>query len=151
MRYRINEYDNIILLTPEIISQNLRTIHTSIVEECLLSYKPNPIFSCRAPEINKPEQTLHRCTRRALAQHRSGKFPMLQEYLHKINPSFHPSTLCPLYKLHDHSTKHLFTCPMIQTSLTPGDLYDPTLWRWLTSYNSGQTRRGQLEVEGVPA
>jgi len=62
-------------LAPEIISQNLRTIHTSVVAECLQSYKPNSIRSCRVPEIKKSEQTLPCtcCARRTLAQLRSGK------------------------------------------------------------------------------
>jgi len=91
--------------------------------ECLQSYKPNPVLSCRAQEINTFKLTLPSGTRRTLAQLRSGKSPMLQQYLHKIDPTSHPSPLCPLCKLHDHNTKHLFHCRMIDTSLTHGDLW----------------------------
>jgi len=52
--------DNMIPLIPDILSQNLRTIHTIII--VAESYKPNPILSCCAPEIDKSEQTLPRCT-----------------------------------------------------------------------------------------
>jgi len=55
-----------------------------------------------------------------------------------------------MYEWHDFSTKRLFAGPIMQASLTPGT-YGPTQWRWLTSYSSGQMRRGLLEAERVPA
>jgi len=63
---------------------------------------------------------------------------MLQEYLHKIDPSSHPSPLCSLSKLQDHSTKH------------PGT-YGPTLAWWLALFNSGWTRSRQPEAERGPS
>ena len=49
---------------------------------------------------------------------------MLLTYLHKINPTLHPSPLCPLCKTNNHDTKHLFSCPFINTTLTPLDLWN---------------------------
>ena len=38
--------------TTERITQNLKAIHTIAVDECLQSYKPNPILAQPAPNIN---------------------------------------------------------------------------------------------------
>jgi len=113
----------IIPLTPEMISLSLRTVHASMVAECLRSCRPNPHLSYRAPEMCKSEQTLPRCAERALAQLRSGGSPVLQKCLRVVNPSSHLSPLCPLCGLRDHSAKYLFNCKMIHTSLTLGDLW----------------------------
>jgi RNA polymerase subunit RPABC4/transcription elongation factor Spt4 len=113
-------------ITSEIISQNLKTIHTSIVQECLQSYKPNPILLDSPPDINPAEQELPRGVRRMLAQLRTGKSPLLKSYLHKIDPTTNPSPICPLCNQHDHTTEHLFSCPIINTTLTTRDLWtDP--------------------------
>jgi len=62
--------------------------------------------------------------RKSRKTHKKWLYPeKLQEYLLKIDPSSHPSPLCLLCKLYDHSTKHLFNCPMIRTSFTTGDLW----------------------------
>src|SRR3989442_15556836 len=42
--------------TPDSISQNLKTIHTMAVSECLKSYKPNPILAQSAPNINRKKE-----------------------------------------------------------------------------------------------
>src|SRR5688572_29949465 len=63
--------------TPDSTSQNLKKIHIIAVEECLRSYKPNPILSQPAPDINQSEQSLPRKTRRILAQLRAGRSPIL--------------------------------------------------------------------------
>jgi hypothetical protein len=111
-------------ITPDEISQNLKTIHTTIVTECLNSYKPNPILLNPAPEINPSEQDLPRKIRRVLAQLRAGKSPKLMTYLNKIDPNTYPSPTCPLCKSQDHTTQHLFSCSKINTSLTAQDLWD---------------------------
>src|SRR5688572_33298537 len=49
--------------TPDSTSENLKKIHTIAVEECIRSYKPNPILSQPAPDINQSEQSLPRKTR----------------------------------------------------------------------------------------
>jgi retron-type reverse transcriptase len=110
--------------TPDSTSQNIKKIHTMIVEECLRSYKPNPILSQPAPNINQSEQSLPRKTRRILAQLRAGKSPILLSYMHAIDPTSHPSSSCPLCKYQEHTTQHLFFCPKINTTLTARDLWD---------------------------
>ena len=110
--------------TPDSISQNLKTIHTMAVSECLKSYKPNPVLAQSAPNINVSEQSLPRKTRRILAQLRAGKSPVLTAYLHTIDPKSYPSPICPLCKSHDHTTQHLFSCSKMKTSLTTMDLWN---------------------------
>src|SRR4029077_19446839 len=61
--------------TTELITQNLKAIHTIAVDECIQSYKPNPILAQPAPNTNPSEQSLPRRMRRVLAQLRAGKSP----------------------------------------------------------------------------
>lgn len=110
--------------TLDTISQNMKTIHTMVVSECIATYKHNPILSTSPPDIDKSEESLPRKIRRTLAQLRAGKSPILKSYLHSIDPTSHPSPNCPLCNLHEHTTKHLFTCPKVPTTLTP-----VCLWR----------------------
>jgi hypothetical protein len=109
--------------TPDSIAQNIKTIHTMAVDECLKSYGPNPILSQPAPSIDKSEQSLPRGTTRILAQLRIGKSPMLMTYLNKIDPKSYPSPTCPLCRSHNHTTKHLFSCPKLHTTFTVLDLW----------------------------
>src|SRR3989442_16011383 len=97
--------NNTLPSTPDSITQNLKTIHTMAVSECLKSYKPNPILAQSAPNINVSEQSLPRKTRRILAQLRAGKSPVLTAYLHTIDPKSYPSPICSLCKSHDHTTQ----------------------------------------------
>src|SRR6267154_3577295 len=99
-------------------------IHTIAVNECLMSYKPNPILSQPAPDINLSEQSIPRKARRILAQLRTGKSSILMAYLNAIDPKSYPSPSCSLCKSHDHTTQHLFSCPAISTTLTPRDLWN---------------------------
>jgi hypothetical protein len=110
--------------TADSISQNMKTIHSQIVTECLKSYKLNTILNQPAPEINESEQSLPRGTRRSLAQLRAGKSPILRSYLNKIDPTNYPSPTCPLCNTQDHTTQHLFSCPNINTPLTAQALWD---------------------------
>ena len=110
--------------TPDSTSENLKKIHTIAVEECIRSYKPNPILSQPAPDINQSEQSLPRKTRRILAQLRAGKSPILLSYMHAIDPTSHPSPTCPLCKSQEHTTQHLFSCPKINTTLTARELWN---------------------------
>src|SRR5688572_21542223 len=103
--------------TPETISQNLKTIHTIVVDECQKLYKPNSIQSEPAPDISLSEQTVPHKTRRILAQLCTGKSPILRSHLHKIDPVSHPSPTYPLCNSQDHTTQYLFSCP--KTNTTP--------------------------------
>ena len=112
--------DNNNASTTELITQNLKTMHTNAVAECI----PNPILAQPAPNINPSAQSLPRGKRCVLAQLRVGKSPILCSYLHMIDSKFHPSPLCPLCKSHDHTTSHLFSCQKINTTLNVRDLWD---------------------------
>src|SRR5688572_30298379 len=96
---------NTIPTTPETISQNLKTIQTTIADECLKSYEPNSILSEPAPDINPSEQTLPHKTRRILAQLRTGK-SLIHRSNTKIDPTSHSSPTCPLC----NSQVCLFVC-----------------------------------------
>ena len=136
--------DNNNTSTTELITQNLKTIHTIAVDECIRSYKPNSILAQPAPNINPSEQSLPCGMRRVLAQLRAGKSPILYSYLHMIDSKFHPSPLCPLCKSHDHTTSHLFSCQKINTTLNVRDLWDD-LSRLRCCCSSGRMPRGQPE------
>ena len=56
-----------------------------------------------------------------MAQLRAWKCPLLQEYLHGVGADEGPS--CPLWWGRLHDTLHLYTCPSIQTGLTPVDVW----------------------------
>src|SRR3989442_13797610 len=109
--------------TSDTISLNLKTIHTMAVKECLDSYKSNSILLQPAPDISKAEQTLSRKTRRTLAQLHAGKSPVLMTYLNAIDPKTYPTPTCPLCKSHNHTTRRIFSCPKIRTTLTVQDLW----------------------------
>ena len=106
------------------VNRNLKTIHHLSVQSHLDTRLPNSVLGQQPPTINKSEEGIPRRTRRILSQLRTGKSPMLLTYLHKINPTLHPSPLCPLCKINNHDTNHLFSCPSINTTLTPLDLWN---------------------------
>ena len=71
----------------------------------------NKILRTHPPQVISTEENLPRHTRRTLAQLITNKSPFLLSYLHKIDASTHPSPLCPLCRIHEHTTQHLFSCP----------------------------------------
>ena len=78
-------------------------------------------------QVSSTEENLPRHRRRTLAQLRSNKSPFLLSYLLKIDASTHPSPLCPLCRIHEHTTQHLFSCSQIHTTLLALDLWrDPS-------------------------
>ena len=117
-------------------------MHTIAVKECLDSYEPNPIFSGLAPDISQSETSLPRKTRRILAQLRAGKSPILKSYLHTIDPVTHPSPACPLCKLFDYTTQHLFSCPKLNTILTVRDLWHDPVAELLQQWTDVQAAAG---------
>lgn len=100
-----------------------QTIHTQLVADYLSNCRPNPIINMQAPPVNPSELLLERDERRLLCQIRANKSPFLQEYLNKINPVQHPSSLC--HKCNDavHDSAHLFSCSFVATELEPVDLW----------------------------
>ena len=123
------------LATPTAIKQNLKTIHSQIVQNNI-ARNHNSLLNAPPPPINNTELTLPHNTRRTLAQLRANKSPFLRTYLHKIDPTTYTTPQCPLCPHHTHDTKHLFTCPAVPTTLVPEDLWrDPPaaaqlLQRW---------------------
>ena len=119
----------------------MRDLHTSIVSQHLAArdnikiLRPHPLQEtmskycahthCKSAVLkiaNLPRHT--RCT---LAQPRTNQSPFLLSYLHKIDASTHPVPLCPLCRIHEHTTQHLFSCSQIRTTLSALDLWrDPS-------------------------
>ena len=110
--------------TDDNIRQNNKDIHTSIVQQYLSSRQHNTLLMGHPPEIHGTERTLNRKTRRALAQLRANKSPLLNEYKHKISPSTQPTPYCTLCNTNTiHNTQHLFACPEVPTGLGVVDLW----------------------------
>ena len=108
------------------IKQNMKTIHTTIVQDHLSNRPINKLLNRPPPDIDKKEETLPHSTRRKLSQLRTNKSPLLMTYLHKIDPANHPAANCPLCNDPNHDSLHLFNCPDIPTTLTVWDLWtDP--------------------------
>ena len=100
----------------------MKTIHTKIVHD-YISSTHNKILSKQPPPIHESETTLDHHTRRTLAQIRSNKSPFILSYLNKISPSSYLSPSCPLCQTHIHDPPHLFTCPIISTTLGPESMW----------------------------
>ena len=106
--------------------RNKKKIHTEIVKKVLKEQQIHPLIQQQAPDVNKTEEQLPRATRRTLAQLRAGKCPLLKAYLHSIEAEENPN--CPLCGQREHTTRHLFECSMVPTTLTPEDLWHrPTM------------------------
>src|SRR5579872_3512631 len=90
------------------INQNIKVNHSLAVTNHKCTIPENKILEMQAPEIHHSEETLTRYHRRLLSQLRTNKSPFLLSYLHKINPTGHPSPLCPLCSEQTHDTEHLF-------------------------------------------
>ena len=90
----------------------------------------------QTPSVSPAELLLSRETRRTLAQLRTNKSPLLVSYLFSIGDPRHPSPLCPLCLMHDHTSSHLFECKSLPTSLSSLDLWtnpdkvEPFLATW---------------------
>ena len=115
---------------------NLKLIHSHIVSNHLSQRPPNKVLQDQTPSVSPAELLLSRETRRTLAQHRTNKSPLLVSYLFSIGDLRHPSPLCPLCLMHDHTSSHLFECKSLPTSLSSLDLWtnpdkvEPFLATW---------------------
>src|SRR5579872_6026431 len=101
------------------INQNIKVNHSLAVTNHECTILENKILEMQAPEMHHAEEALTRYHRRLLSQLRTNKSPFLLSYLHKINPSEHPSPLGPHCSDQTHDTIHLFQCIQIQKTLTP--------------------------------
>ena len=103
------------------------TLHITLYNGHLVARDSNKILHTHPPQVSSTGESLPRHTRRTLAQLRTNKSLFLLSYLHKIDASTHPSPLCPLCRIHEHTTQHLFSCPQIRTTLSALDLWrDPS-------------------------
>ena len=97
---------------------------------------PNKVLQDQTPSVSPAELLLSRETRRTLAQLRTNKSPLLVSYIFSIGDPRHPSPLCPLCLMHDHTSSHLFECKSLPTSLSSLDLWtnpdkvEPFLATW---------------------
>ena len=117
--FRNNENCNVIILKPDITSEecreNLKHIHTTITSQYLSSRKSNKVTNTTPYDIYLLEQTLPHHMRTKLAQLRANKSPFLQSYLHTVNPETYTSQ-CSLCLSHTHDTnQHLFNCSQLPT------------------------------------
>ena len=115
---RVFQRTNVFVL----FSCRLLKFSNAIVQKHLEDRLPNKVLNDKPPPVSKSEEFLPRKIRRTLAQIRTNNSPLLLTYKHKIDPHTRPNPLCPLYKIHDHDTTHLFNCTHIPTHLTPMDL-----------------------------
>ena len=113
-----NEHTNIIIskldITPEECTENFKYIHIPITSQYLSSRKNNKVANTTYYDIHSLEQILPRHMRTKLAQLRANKSPLLQSYLHTVNPETY-TPQCPLYLTHTHDTNRLFNCSQVPT------------------------------------
>ena len=134
--YTVNINMKFDLICEDLIQSNLKLIHSHIVSNHLSQRPPNKVLQDQTPSVSPAELLLSRETRRTLAQLRTNKSPLLVSYLFSIGDPRHPSPLCPLCLMHDHTSSHLFECKSLPTSLSSLDLWtnpdkvEPFLATW---------------------
>ena len=134
--YTVNINTKSDLICEDLIQSNLKLIHSHIVSNHLSQRPPNKVLQDQTPSVSPAELLLSRETRRTLAQLRTNKSPLLVSYLYSIGDPRHPSPLCPLCLMHDHTSSHLFECKSLPTSLSSLDLWmnpdkvEPFLATW---------------------
>ena len=106
--YTVNINTKSDLICEDLIQSNLKLIHSHIVSNHLSQRPPNKVLQDQTPSVSPAELLLSRETRRTLAQLRTNKSPLLVSYLFSIGDPRHPSPLCPLCLMHDHTSSHLF-------------------------------------------
>ena len=110
------------LPTDATLKQQLRSIHTTIVDETLNQLPPNRLLNTQPPPISKQEAILPRCSRTLLSQLRSGFCSKLNSYQNIIKP--HIPNTCPSCNTSPHDVPHLFHCP---TNPNPSNFGIPDL------------------------
>ena len=134
--YTVNINTKSDLICEDLIQSNLKLIHSHIVSNHLSQRPHNKVLQDQTPSVSPAELLLSRETRRTLAQLRTNKSPLLVSYLFSIGDPRHPSPLCPLCLMHDHTSSHLFECKSLPTSLSSLDLWtnpdkvEPFLATW---------------------
>ena len=93
-------------LTPEECRENLKHIHTTNTSQYRSSRKNNEVTTTTPYDVHSSEQTSPRHMRTKLAQLRASKSPLLQSYLHTVNPNTY-TPQCPLCLSQTHDTNSL--------------------------------------------
>ena len=117
------------LICEDLIQFKLKLIHSHIVSNHLSQRPPNKVLQDQTPSVSPAELLLSRETRRTLAQLRTNKSPLLVSYLFSIGDPRHPSPLCPLCLMHDHTSSHYLSANPYQPPFlawTSGRI--PTKW-----------------------
>ena len=134
--YTVNIIMKSDLICEDLIQSNLKLIHSHIVSNHLSQRPPNKVLQDQTPSVSPAELLISRETRRTLAKLCTNKSPLLVSYLFSIGDPRHPSPLCPLCLMHDHTSSHLFECKSLPTSLSSLDLWtnpdkvEPFLATW---------------------
>ena len=101
-------------ITTEECRENLKHIHTTVTSQYHSSKKKNKVTDTTPYDIHSSEQTLPHYMHTKLAQLRTNQSPLLQSYLHTVNPDTYMPQ-CPLCLSHTHDTYHLFNCREVPT------------------------------------
>ena len=121
---------------PDRIEQSDRVQAASFASASFAPFLQVQVLQDKTPSVSPAELLLSRETRRTLAQLRTNKSPLLVSYLYSIGDPRHPSPLCPLCLMHDHTSSNLFECKSLPTSLSSLDLWtnpdkvEPFLATW---------------------
>ena len=126
-----NEHTNIIIskpdIAPEEYRENLIHIHTipsphntSVLEKAIKLLTPHPMTFI----YQNKTLTHHMCTK--LAQLRANKSPLLQSYLHTVNPETYMPQ-CPLCLSPTHDTNHHCNCSQLPTQHNTTSLWKKPL------------------------
>ena len=92
--------------------EGLKTLRTSSVAKTIRNQEDNKVLQAPGPNVNQSEAGY------------SGYSSTLNSYLHRINPTIHPSPNCPRCNLSPHTTNHLFNCPSNPTELETKILWE---------------------------
>ena len=111
-----NEHTNIIIseadITLEECKKNFKHIHITITSQYLSFRKNNKVTNTTPYDIHSSVQTLPCHMHTILVQLKANKSPLLQSYLHTVNPETY-TPQWPLCLSHTHDTNHLFNCSQV--------------------------------------
>jgi hypothetical protein len=108
------------ILPPAAVKRTLKEIHTKVVADHKRTLV-NKVLGSSPPPVDPSEQTLGRPTRCTLTQLRSDYCKNLKTYQARIGTA--PNDLCPECLSVPHTSKHVFNCPSLPTSLTVRSLW----------------------------
>ena len=108
------------------IKQNMKTIHTTIVQDHLSNRPINKLLNRPPPDIDKKRGNLTPLYPTQTFPTQDKQIPSPHDLPTQIDPANHPAANYPLCNDPNHDSLHLFNCPDIPTTLTVWDLWtDP--------------------------